>query len=167
MTEVKEKSGGKKCLLRQVYCGHGFLHENMQFLFTSNYDQQAQSHGFVEVESIVRKYSIENENIYSLAEFACCRNPFNPRISLEESKNGQKDQSLVNLTFLHGAGPTEEVKGNTMFVKDISRLLKSEADIDDNFVDMPEVFYKVISSDAKFETTKNNYAQNLRIYFQN
>jgi len=51
-------------------------------------------------------------------------------------------------------------------VSDISRLSRREAHLDEDFIDIPEVFSKVINSDANFETTTHNCAQKLRIYFQ-
>jgi len=79
----------------------------MQCLFTSSYDQQAQSHEFAEIESIVREYSIENENIFSLVEFASCRNVYIPKISQEEESKEETKESLVNLIILFGTRPTK------------------------------------------------------------
>jgi len=89
----------------------------MQCLLAS---EQAQSQKFVEVESIVRKYSKKHTNIYSLVEFACCRDttykPNNPQEeeTKEETKIGasKKEQKikLINFTFLFGCRPTTGVQ---------------------------------------------------------
>jgi hypothetical protein len=155
---VQKKSKGKKCLFRQVYAGHGFE----QCLSVNN---QVQNQNIVEVESRVKRYSEKHANIYSLVEFACCRDTkYKLDFSQEEEKEETKtveQKKLINFTFLFGCRPRTGDEIGTKYAEEIISLFRRADHRDDDFVYIPKVFSKVINSDANFETTTHNCAQKL------
>jgi len=72
-----------------------------------------QNQNIVEVESRVKRYSKQHANIYSLVEFACCRDTtYKPQEDeIKEETKIQKPlpveqrKEVINCTFLFGCRP--------------------------------------------------------------
>ncbi len=124
----------------------------------------------IKVEKFVRSLLNGVENAYCLIFFACCREV--KKISKLDSEQIQKDKlsagrgetdlknKTSNLILSFGCSPSLGVLANSDYIKDLINLIQSNFDESGSVV-LPDLFAKVLSTDAIFECVSINLAKKL------
>ena len=87
---------------------------------------------------------------------------------LEETKEDSETRgdtvtcmNVGNFTLIYGCQPGQGVSATSKFIEDLVNLYNSNFDPDNGQVVIPDVFSKVLSSDAKIESVTCNEARKL------
>jgi hypothetical protein len=144
----------------------------------------------IPVEMLVRTAVTGVSNAYCLVFFACCRevkklSKFEieklareklTKAELEELSKEEDKSNLVlmrgkdvieskligNFIFSFGCQPSFGVGAESKYINDLKNLFSSNFDLSGCIV-LPDVFSKVLSSDAKFETVSSNLSRKLKL----
>ena len=84
---------------------------------------------------------------------------FNRKESIESCQ-----KELANWLLLYGSKPTEEVKLNTMMIKNLLDNITNKIDRVKMAVEVPNAFTQIKADDATFELTMSNTIQKLNLY---
>jgi hypothetical protein len=73
-----------------------------------------------------------------------------------------RTSGVSNFIFSFGCKPTDGVLAQSKYIEDLFNLFTSNFDVHGCIV-LPDVFCRVLSSDAKFETVSSNLARKLKL----
>lgn len=94
-----------------------------------------------------------------------------PQSKPEEEVKGDKaargdtivEDTVQNFIFTFGCKPGANMPENTSFTKDIIQLLMKNFDLIKGVVVLPDIFAKIVSSDAMFEISSSSLSQKLHV----
>ncbi len=85
------------------------------------------------------------------------------RDSVQVRGNNAKESKLIgNFIFSFGCQPSFGVGAESKYINDLKYLFSSNFDVN-GFIILPDVFSKVLSSDATFETVSSNLSRKLKL----
>ena len=139
----------------------------------------------IPVEDLVRKAVTGVSNAYCLVFFACCREVqelskfeieklFKKKLIKPEAEkvvsdmrslNAVESRKIGNFIFSFGCQPSFGLIATTKYVENLKQLLTSNFD-QSGCIIFPDVFSKVLSSDAIFETVSSNLSRKLKLQRQ-
>ena len=137
----------------------------------------------IPVEKLVRLYITGIVNAYCLVFFACCREikqisqyelekqarkllkEMNLDVAITSKTRGNVEESRLvgNFIFSFGCQPGQGVNASSKYIADMLDLFLANFDHKTGVVILPDVFSKVLSSDATFETVTSNLARKLSL----
>lgn len=180
-TDLAKSNPTKNYLQIQSFAGHGYHVGGFQQVPTPYYNPDTGFYKMIEVEKLVREAVKGIRNGYIIAFFACCREVKNlsdlinksRMISVMGSKveglrggNIKAEKQIGNFMFCFGCQPAYGVKADTKYIKNLIDLFTRNWEPELGSITLPDIFAKVISSDAMFETVSCNLARKLMLLRQ-
>ena len=85
-----------------------------------------------------------------------------PNLVNMRGKDVIESKLIGNFIFSFGCQPSVGVGAESKYINDLKNLFSSNFDLSGCIV-LPDVFSKVLSSDAKFETVSSNLSRKLKL----
>ena len=154
IVEEAQKNRHKNFLSLQYFACHGVTISNHQCILSNKIDPETKNYQIIDVEQLIRDHVENNSNLYFLALFACCRN----NSEIQNFSGGDdkiEEPKISNFSFLFGSRPGNGVRGETQFAKNFIELCMNFYDNELGFIDLPNIFSKILSNDAQFESVES------------
>jgi hypothetical protein len=151
---------------------------------TPYYNPETRFYVMISVEKLVRRAVTGVINAYCLVFFACCREikklskveivqlakdqlgwvgVANPSVITSKTRGAMalELKQIGNYIFSFGCQPSAGVGATSKYIKDLLDLFTTNFDAVNASILFPDIFAKVLSSDATFETVSSNLSRKL------